>query len=87
MAEVVLAMSPSALATSAVNDLSLAIADGEFLVLLGPTGAGKTTTLRLVAGSKSRRRRSRSVDTMSPASRRRRATSLSSFSSTRSIRI
>jgi multiple sugar transport system ATP-binding protein len=36
--------------TTAVNDLSLAIADGEFVVLLGPTGAGKTTTLRLVAG-------------------------------------
>jgi multiple sugar transport system ATP-binding protein len=35
---------------AAVSDLSLAIADGEFLVLLGPTGAGKTTTLRLVAG-------------------------------------
>ena len=34
----------------AVNDLSLAIADGEFIVLLGPTGAGKTTTLRLIAG-------------------------------------
>ncbi len=36
--------------TRAVNDLSLTIADGEFVVLLGPTGAGKTTTLRLVAG-------------------------------------
>jgi len=34
----------------AVADLSLDIADGEFVVLLGPTGAGKTTTLRLVAG-------------------------------------
>jgi len=34
----------------AVRDLSLDIKAGEFVVLLGPTGAGKTTTLRLVAG-------------------------------------
>src|SRR5256886_8506578 len=34
----------------AVRDLSLSVADGEFVVLLGPTGAGKTTTLRLIAG-------------------------------------
>jgi multiple sugar transport system ATP-binding protein len=34
----------------AVHELSLDIGDGEFVVLLGPTGAGKTTTLRLVAG-------------------------------------
>jgi len=35
---------------TAVEGLSLDIADGEFTVLLGPTGAGKTTTLRIVAG-------------------------------------
>jgi len=34
----------------AVNDLDLAITDGEFLVLLGPSGCGKTTTLRCIAG-------------------------------------
>jgi len=34
----------------AVDALSLVIGDGEFVVLLGPTGAGKTTTLRLIAG-------------------------------------
>lgn len=35
---------------NAVKDITLEIGDGEFIVLLGPTGAGKTTTLRLVAG-------------------------------------
>jgi multiple sugar transport system ATP-binding protein len=35
---------------TAVSELSLVVGDGEFVVLLGPTGAGKTTTLRLVAG-------------------------------------
>jgi multiple sugar transport system ATP-binding protein len=34
----------------AVEGLDLTIADGELFVLLGPTGAGKTTTLRLFAG-------------------------------------
>ncbi len=37
-------------ATQAVQGLELDIASGEFIVLLGPSGAGKTTTLRLVAG-------------------------------------
>ena len=38
---------------AAVSELSLDIASGEFIVLLGPSGAGKTTTLRLVAGLES----------------------------------
>ncbi|MDQ0315345.1 ABC transporter ATP-binding protein [Amorphus orientalis] len=37
-------------ATRAVESLSFTMQDGEFFALLGPTGAGKTTTLRLVAG-------------------------------------
>jgi multiple sugar transport system ATP-binding protein len=37
-------------AVQAVSGLELDIASGEFIVLLGPSGAGKTTTLRLVAG-------------------------------------
>jgi len=34
----------------ALHDISLSVKDGEFFVLLGPTGAGKTTTLRVIAG-------------------------------------
>jgi ABC-type Fe3+/spermidine/putrescine transport system ATPase subunit len=36
--------------TRAVHDVSLDVADGEFVTLLGPSGCGKTTTLRLIAG-------------------------------------
>ena len=36
--------------TRALDDVSLEVRDGEFFVLLGPTGAGKTTTLRVIAG-------------------------------------
>src|SRR6476620_3424028 len=51
MAEVALVeVSKSYGAVEAVRELSLSIAHGEFVVLLGPTGAGKTTTLRLIAG-------------------------------------
>ena len=34
----------------AIDNLSLTINNGEFFILLGPTGAGKTTTLRSIAG-------------------------------------
>ena len=33
-----------------MSDLSLSVADGEFVTLLGPSGCGKTTTLRCIAG-------------------------------------
>jgi len=33
-----------------VDDLDLAIADGELMVLVGPSGCGKTTALRMLAG-------------------------------------
>ena len=36
--------------TVAVDDLNIAVADGEFLVLVGPSGCGKTTALRMLAG-------------------------------------
>jgi multiple sugar transport system ATP-binding protein len=58
----------------AVRALSMVVADGEFVVLLGPTGAGKTTTLRLIAGLERPDRGSvsiagRLVTDMAPAAR------------------
>ena len=37
-------------AVRALNDVSVAINQGEFFTLLGPSGCGKTTLLRLIAG-------------------------------------
>ena len=34
----------------AVLEMSLKIADGEFVILVGPTGCGKSTTLNMIAG-------------------------------------
>ncbi|KAF0113877.1 MAG: sugar ABC transporter ATP-binding protein [Rhodobacteraceae bacterium] len=51
MAEVILSgLTKSYGATQALKDVSMTIPGGAFVVLLGPTGAGKTTTLRLIAG-------------------------------------
>jgi len=35
---------------TAVNDISLSVARGEFFAVLGPNAAGKTTTIRILAG-------------------------------------
>jgi len=51
MAEVILdSVTKGFEGTLALDDVSIAIPDGSFVVLLGPTGAGKTTTLRLISG-------------------------------------
>jgi multiple sugar transport system ATP-binding protein len=51
MAEVVLKnLSKSFGKDVGIEDISMTIPDGAFVVLLGPTGAGKTTTLRLISG-------------------------------------
>ena len=39
--------------TPAVDQLNLAVRDGEFIALLGPSGCGKSTTLRMIAGLES----------------------------------
>ena len=40
-------------AVTAVDDVSLTIAENEFFALLGPSGCGKTTLLRMLAGFES----------------------------------
>lgn len=36
--------------TTALDGIELDVAEGEFFCLLGPSGAGKTTTLKTIAG-------------------------------------
>src|SRR6266478_4295643 len=36
--------------TTAVNGVSFSVNDGELMALLGPSGGGKTTVLRMIAG-------------------------------------
>lgn len=51
MAEVILKdLTKSYGADVGIEGVSMVIPDGAFVVLLGPTGAGKTTTLRLISG-------------------------------------
>ena len=51
MAEVILKnISKRFGADIALDDVSMTVPNGSFVVLLGPTGAGKTTTLRMVSG-------------------------------------
>jgi multiple sugar transport system ATP-binding protein len=51
MAEVILENVSKAFGnTLALDNVSLTVPDGAFVVLLGPTGVGKTTTLRMVSG-------------------------------------
>lgn len=61
--------------TSVLNDIDLDIADGEFLTLVGPSGCGTSTLLRIIAGLESQDRGSvsiggTSVDHMRPHERR-----------------
>jgi len=60
--------------TTALKEISFEIGDGEFSVLLGPTGAGKTTTLRVIAGLEKQDEGSilfdgQAIDEMTPADR------------------
>jgi iron(III) transport system ATP-binding protein len=41
---------PAGAPVTAVDDVTLAVAPGEFVSLLGPSGCGKTTLLRMIAG-------------------------------------
>src|SRR5579871_3793742 len=43
-------VSPTGTVMTAIRDVTLAVAPGEFCAVVGPTGCGKSTTLTLAAG-------------------------------------
>ena len=43
-------LTPAGTAYTALRDLDLAVEDGEFCAVVGPTGCGKSTTLALISG-------------------------------------
>src|SRR5438132_5098872 len=43
-------LTPSGQAYTAIRDVTLSVAPGEFLAVVGPTGSGKSTTLGLISG-------------------------------------
>src|SRR5437867_9106319 len=43
-------LTPSGQAYTAIRDINLAVAPGEFCAVVGPTGCGKSTTLGLISG-------------------------------------
>src|SRR5947209_9174502 len=43
-------MTPAGKAYTAIRDINMAIAPGEFVAVVGPTGCGKSTTLGLISG-------------------------------------
>ena len=49
-----------------LRDISLQVAEGEFLTILGESGSGKTTLLRIIAGFESRQFRRNSHGRRAP---------------------
>src|SRR5216684_7587450 len=43
-------LTPSGQVYTAIRDITLSVAPGEFCAVVGPTGCGKSTTLGLIAG-------------------------------------
>ena len=74
--------------THVIRGVDIAIADGEFCVLVGPSGCGKSTLLRMIAGLEEigDGRDRASAGASSTACRRRSATSRWCSRTTRSIR-